>query len=72
MKLADRFRVDELLCALAAARLRVTLQAGQVLVTSTRGEELTRYARSLWRELAELYTEHPSEVGQMIAARKAA
>lgn len=72
MKLADRFRADELLCAIRASRLHVSLRAGEVIVTSARGGELPRYAKSLWRELAELYSEHPLEVGQIIAARKAA
>jgi len=41
-------------------------------VTPLLGDEVTRYAKTLCRELSELYREHPEEVSEMIAARQAA
>lgn len=72
MKPADRFRVLELLDGIAAEDARISVQAGELIVTPIRGDDITRYARSLCRELTELYHEHPTEVGEMIAARLAA
>ncbi len=72
MKPADRFRVVELLYAIAAERARVSIRAGEVILTPDRGDEVSRYARRLCRELAELYHEHPAEVSEMITSRRAA
>jgi hypothetical protein len=72
MKTADRFRATELLHAIRAERARVSIRAGELIVTPLLGDEVTRYAKSLCRELSELYREHPKEVGEMIAARQAA
>ncbi len=72
MKPADRFRVLELLDGIASEHARISIGAGQLIVTPICGDEITRYARSLCRELTELYQEHPSEVGEIIAARLAA
>ena len=72
MKPADRFRVMEVLHAIAGEGARVSLQSGELIVTPLHGEEVTRYAKSLCRELAELLREHPTQVSQMIAAPRAA
>jgi hypothetical protein len=72
MKVADHFRATELLYAIRAERARVSIRAGELIVTPLRGDEVTRYAKSLCRELSELYHEHPNEVSEMIAAREAA
>lgn len=72
MKPADRFRVMELLHAIAQERARVSFRAGELILIPLGGGEITRYAKSLCRELAELFREHPTQVGQMIAAREAA
>ena len=72
MKPADRFRVYETLHCLARERVRVSVQHGGFLMLVPGGGEVSAYAKSLCRELAEAYEEHPDEVGEMIAARRAA
>jgi hypothetical protein len=57
MKPADGFRMPELLHAIAAERARVSIRAGELILTPVCGDEVTRYAKSLCRELAELYHE---------------
>lgn len=71
MKPADRFRVLETLRFLAGERVRVSIQHGELMMTHSVGE-VGKLAKSLCRELAEAYEEHPSEVGEMITARLAA
>ncbi len=72
MKPADRFRVMELLHAIATENAHISVCAGEVVLTATRGDMVSRYAQALCRELIELYYQHPSEVSEILAAKRAA
>ena len=72
MKPADRFRVLEALHCLAREHVHMGVQRGGVTLVLCCSGEVSAYAKSLYRELTEAYEEHPNEVGEMIAARRAA
>ncbi len=72
MKPADRFRVIELLHAIATEGAHISVHAGEVVLSPACGAVGSRYAQALCRELIELHEQHPSEVGELLAARRAA
>ena len=72
MKPADRFRVLQALDCLAREHVRVSIQPGGLMLVPSRSSEVSAYAKSLCRELSEAYEDHPHEVREMIAGRRAA
>jgi hypothetical protein len=72
MKPADRFRVLQALDCLARERVQLGIwRGGLVLVPSGPGE-VSAYAKSLCREISEVYEDDPFEVGDMITGRRSA
>ncbi len=72
MKLADRFRVLHALDGLAREHVRLSIGGGGLVPVPPRNGIVSAYAKSLSREIAEAYEEHPVEVGELIGARRAA
>ncbi|MGD0949093.1 MAG: hypothetical protein ABSA52_16905 [Candidatus Binatia bacterium] len=70
MKLADRFRVLQVLDCLARERVRLSILRGELTLVPS--GEVSAYAKSLCRELSEAYEDHPNEVREMITGRRAA
>jgi hypothetical protein len=72
MKPADRVRILQALDCLAREYVRVSIQRGGLMLVPSRSSEVIAYAKSLCRELSEAYEDHPHQVREMIAGRRAA